>query len=128
MSRRSPIDLPQSHGEGAITPQGAPIPSRIAEKLTGRWYAEFDRLREAFWKEVAADSAFSKHFTRGNLLRTRDGLAPKPPDTEHVGKRTSFELHHINEVANGGAVYDLDNIVVMSPRKHVDHHSMRTSE
>ncbi|MDF0729401.1 S-type pyocin domain-containing protein [Pseudomonas entomophila] len=114
--------------EGAITPEGAPIPSRIAEKLTGRWYAEFDRLREAFWKEVAADSAFSMHFTQGNLARMGAGLAPRSPGAERVGKRTSFELHHINAVANGGAVYDLDNIVVMTPRKHIDHHSKRTSE
>ncbi|MDH0649170.1 S-type pyocin domain-containing protein [Pseudomonas sp. GD03858] len=111
--------------EGAITAQGAPIPSRIAEKLTGRWYAEFDRLREAFWKEVAADNLLNKHFTKTNLREMRKGNAPFAPTAERVGGRKRFELHHIEEIAKGGAVYNLDNIVIMSAKRHINHHSGR---
>jgi hypothetical protein len=30
--------------------------------------------------------------------------------------RVKFELHHQFEVAQGGAVYDVDNLVVMTPK------------
>lgn len=114
--------------EAAVTPEGAPIPSRIADKLRGRKFSSFDRLREAFWMEVGADPEFKQHFTLSNQKRVEEGSAPHAPAKERVGKRGTFELHHIEEVARGGAVYSLDNIVVMTPHQHIAHHSKRSKE
>lgn len=109
--------------EAALTPEGAPIPSRIADKLRGRRFSSFDRLREAFWREVAADPVLNKHFTAFNLREMRAGNAPIAPTTQTVGARRKFEMHHVKEIAKGGAVYDLDNIVVMTASRHINHHS-----
>lgn len=47
-----------------------------------------------------------------------DGLAPKAVKTQHYGKNKSYILHHKNPIHDGGGVYDLDNIVITSPRMH----------
>ena len=36
--------------------------------------------------------------------------------------RMKIEIHHKHEIASGGAVYDLDNLLLMTPRVHIDHH------
>ena len=33
-----------------------------------------------------------------------------------------LEIHHKIEISKGGAVYDFDNLVFMTPRVHIDHH------
>ena len=33
-------------------------------------------------------------------------------------KLKSYHLHHVKPIAEGGAVYDLDNIRVVTPRLH----------
>ncbi len=114
--------------EAAVTPEGAPIPARIADKLRGRRFSSFDRLREAFWREVGADPEFRQHFTLSNQQRVEEGSAPHVPAAERAGKRGTFELHHIAEVARGGAVYDMDNITIMTPHQHIAHHSKRSEE
>ncbi|MEQ4185864.1 hypothetical protein ABNM43_20655 [Pseudomonas syringae] len=40
---------------GPAASQPAPIPSSIAEKLRGRPFTSFDKLREAIWLEVSKD-------------------------------------------------------------------------
>lgn len=108
--------------EAGSTPQGAAIPTRIAERLTGRRFSSFGKLREAIWMEVAADEVFRKHFTPWNIQEMLNGKAPYAPLSGQRGSRMKFELHHIHEVAQGGSVYDLDNIVVMTPNQHINHH------
>lgn len=137
---RNPRNLPGvASGNGQLTQDkfledafsqhgAAPIPSRIAQRLTGRRFTSFDKLREALWIEVAADPELRQYFTLSNRLRMAEGIAPRVPAQERVGKRATFELHHVEEIAKGGAVYDLDNIVVMTPRRHIDHHNKRGSE
>ncbi len=34
----------------------------------------------------------------------------------------SFELHHADEVAKGGKVYDVDNLNVVTPKHYIDIH------
>ena len=104
-------------------PEGSPIPAHIAALLTGRRYANFKAFREAFWKAVVADSELAKQFKCHNIERMRDGLSPIPQQTEHVGKRISFELHHLHEIGKGGEVYNIDNIRVLTPRQHIKQHS-----
>lgn len=72
---------------------------------------------------MVADSELAKQFKRHNIERMRDGLSPIPQQTEHVGKRISFELHHLHEIGKGGEVYNIDNIRVLTPRQHIKQHS-----
>lgn len=102
--------------------QGAPIPSQIADQLRGRKFANFHRFREAFWKAVAADALLSMQFNKGNLERMRDGSAPYPTRIDQIGGRKTFELHHQIEISKDGAVYDLDNLLVMTPKRHINLH------
>lgn len=102
--------------------EGAPIPSHIADELRGQRFGSFDRQREAIWKAVAKDSELGKQFTKENVELMKRGEAPFPQKTEQAGGRTKFELHHKNEIANGGAVYDMDNLVIMTPKQHIEHH------
>ncbi|ELY6345207.1 S-type pyocin domain-containing protein [Cronobacter muytjensii] len=102
---------------------GAPIPTRIADKLLGKEYRNFDAFRDAFWKEVAADSQLASQFNKNNVERMKNGLAPRVPMNESVGGRRSFELHHIELISNGGEVYDIDNIRVLTPKRHIEIHS-----
>jgi hypothetical protein len=69
------------------------------------------------------DPDLSIQFNSMNLRLMRKGIAPFPPVNDHHGARVKFELHHQLEVAQGGAVYDVDNLVVMTPKRHVSFHS-----
>ncbi|MNM38859.1 Pyocin-S2 [compost metagenome] len=109
--------------DAASTAKGAPIPTRIAEKLIGRRYSSFDKLRNAFWKAVAADEVFSRHFSPLSIDEMKDGRAPFPSEIERVGGRKKYEIHHIHQISSGGGVYDLNNLVIMTPRSHIDHHT-----
>jgi len=52
------------------------VPAQIAQRLAGRNFKNFDRFREAFWQEVAADANLSKGFTFDDLVAMRKGNAP----------------------------------------------------
>lgn len=130
---RNPRNLPGvASGNGVITPDrvldaattavGAPIPTRIAERLRGRRFSRFDRLREAIWMEIAADEVFRKHLTRVDIQNMENGTAPYSRKEDRVGKRIKLEIHHKHEIASGGAVYDLDNLVLMTPKVHINEH------
>lgn len=109
----------------AATTQGAAIPEQIANRLRGREFSSFRAFRKAFWKAIAADkdllSQFS-HIDRSSLLH---GLSPKPKQIEHIGKRRKYELHHVIPVELGGAVYDMDNLKVLTPKQHIKIHSLK---
>ncbi|HFT3511815.1 TPA: HNH endonuclease, partial [Klebsiella pneumoniae] len=34
--------------------------------------------------------------------------------------RKRYELHHLKRIKDDGAVYDVDNIRVMTPKRHID--------
>ncbi|MGN1976547.1 HNH endonuclease signature motif containing protein, partial [Yersinia enterocolitica] len=100
----------------------APIPAQIANKLRGRKFSNFDRFREAFWQEVANDPELSGQFKFGNLGNIKNGKAPSPRESEQVGSRVKYELHHVKPISKDGAVYDIDNIRVLTPKKHIEIH------
>lgn len=107
---------------GAGVGQGAPIPTQIANELRGREFSSFDAFRNAFWKAVAANPGLCQQLNEDNLERVQSGNAPIVRDRDSVGKRSSFELHHVERIADGGAVYDVDNLRVNTPRNHIDNH------
>lgn len=107
---------------GASTGLGAPVPSQIANQLRGQEFSSFDAFRKAFWIAVANDPELSNQFSSRNLAGMAKGLAPAAPKIEHAGKRIAFELHHVELIKDGGAVYDSENLRAVTPRRHIDIH------
>ena len=95
---------------------------RIADQLCGKSFSSFGAFRKALWKAVANDSELSQQFSSRNLSGMGKGLAPAAPKSEHAGKRIAFELHHVELIKDGGAVYDADNLRAVTPRRHIDIH------
>ncbi|CAM8204540.1 S-type pyocin domain-containing protein [Enterobacter asburiae] len=101
---------------------GSPIPSKIADKLRGRTFSNFDGFRQAFWLEVSKDHELSQQFKRGNLGNIRAGKAPVPRESEQVGGKIKYDIHHIRPISEGGEVYDVDNMGVVTPKRHIAIH------
>jgi RHS repeat-associated protein len=94
------------------------VPNSIAAKLNGRGFNNFDEFRSAFWKEVANDKDLASQFSKQNVARMQKGLAPFASDTQASGGQTTYILHHITPIYTGGSVYDLDNIMIVTPLFH----------
>lgn len=106
----------------ASTSKGAPIPAQIADKLRGKEFSNFRAFRRAFWKAVGNDAALLDQFSRLNKIDLRDGLAPSALPSEQIGKRKKFEIHHLNPISEGGNVYDINNLTVLTPKQHIELH------
>lgn len=107
----------------AATQQGAPVPTQIADKLRDREFSSFRAFRRAFWKAVSNDETLFDQFSQLNKTDVRDGLAPSARPADQLGKRKKFEIHHIKPISEGGAVYDLNNLTVRTPKQHMKLHS-----
>lgn len=129
----SPRDMPgkvsgkgRQVGEGWLNKAGlelgSPVPSQIADKLRGREFANFDAFRKAFWTEVGKDPELIKQFRGNNLENLKSGYSPFTPKTERVGGRVRYELHHLKQIKDDGAVYDVDNLGVTTPKRHIEIH------
>ena len=94
------------------------IPEHIAAKLRGQSFGKFDRFRSKFWKAIAADPILSRQFRAKDLARMRRGNAPQTDKTQWRGKRKSYEIHHANPIREGGAVYDMRNMIILTPHAH----------
>jgi hypothetical protein len=110
----------------ASTGEGAPIPMQIADKFRGREFSSFKAFRRAFWKAVASDEYLFEQFDRIDKASIKNGLSPKPHQTEHVGQRRKYEIHHVTPIDNGGAVYDIDNLRILTPKQHIQTHSKKS--
>ena len=102
--------------------EGAPVPVQIADQLRGKEFRNFRAFREAFWKAVANDVDLAKQFDLGTLRSMEKGQAPFARESEQVGKRVKVELHHRHYIAQGGEVYAVDNMNVVTPKKHIETH------
>lgn len=101
---------------------GAAIPAQIADKLRGRVFSSFNSFRRALWNEVGKDPELLQQFNGLNKFKVKNGKSPFVPDSQVVGSREVYELHHIKPIKENGAVYDIDNIVVVTPKRHIDIH------
>ena len=101
---------------------GSPVPNQIADKLRGRTFANFDRFREAFWEEVSKDPDLSKQFKNQNQSNIRKGKSPFTRDVDSVGGRERYEIHHIKPINEDGDVYNVDNMGIVTPKRHIDIH------
>ena len=107
---------------GAGVGLGAPIPTRIADQLRGKSFSSFNTFRKAFWKAVAADPELFSQLSEDDQARLLTGNAPSVRFRDSVGKRVTFEMHHVERIVDGGSVYDVDNLRVNTPRNHIDLH------
>lgn len=108
-------------GDSART-SGAPIPSQIAEKLAGQEFRSFNKFREAMWILVTEDTTLAQQFSLQNIARMKRGLAPKVIKSDKHQSLDTFIIHHVIPVAAGGAVYDIENLRIVTPSGHQDIH------
>ncbi|WP_059120888.1 S-type pyocin domain-containing protein [Vibrio sp. MEBiC08052] len=97
---------------------GVPIPTQIADKLRDLEFNNFDAFRKAFWLAVSEDKALMSKFSRPNQAHIKKGTAPFAIPSEQYGEIKRIQLHHVEEIQYGGAVYDIDNLRVVTPKNH----------
>jgi hypothetical protein len=94
------------------------FPKSVADRLRGREFKNFDEFRSEFWKAVADDPKLASQFNADGQFRMSKGWAPKVAKSQEVGKHVSYEIHHKTPIHAGGEVYDMDNLVIVTPRYH----------
>jgi hypothetical protein len=109
----------------ASTSDGAPVPQQIADTLREREFSSFNAFRKAFWKAVANDQTLLDQFSLYNKSDIKNGLSPSVPASEQVGGRKKLEIHHTQPISEGGAVYDMDNLRILTPKQHIQIHSSK---
>lgn len=100
---------------------GALIPDEIDSQLVGKPVKNMKEFRELFWKAVA-HSSLADQFASQNVTRMLKGLAPKTPMLDAYKMHSSFVLHHHVPISEGGDVYNLDNIRIVTPTAHQNIH------
>ncbi|WP_157215363.1 LysM peptidoglycan-binding domain-containing protein [Flavisphingomonas formosensis] len=118
-------DLAPASGRWLDPGVPTPIPGQVADALVGRNFNSFNDLRSAIWEQIGGNAELNGGFSRGNLGQMNAGNAPFAPseylaDSGAFGER--FNLHHIDPIANGGPVYDLSNLRIVSPKVHYSIH------
>ncbi|MBY0563048.1 MAG: LysM peptidoglycan-binding domain-containing protein [Hyphomonadaceae bacterium] len=113
--------LPVIDGPWLFGGEGA-IPGQVADRLAGRRFESIHDFRGAFWRTVADIPELADQFTESNRALMRQGKAPFPREVDQYGDRQVFEIHHPHEVRFGGALYDMNNMRVVSPRRHNEIH------
>lgn len=106
----------------AAQSDGAPIPSHIADQLRGRQFNSFRAFRETFWKAVFNDEKLADLFNETSLNEMKKGKAPIVRMNDSAGARVKYELHHKVGLAEGGDLYNTDNINIVTPKAHVEIH------
>lgn len=48
----------------------------------------------------------------------QSGLAPIAVEEQWLGTQKSYVLHHKTPINKGGAVYDVDNLYIVTPKYH----------
>jgi len=130
---RSPRNMPgtakgkgQPVGEnwlsGVGSENGVPIPSQVAGALNGKDFSSFDQLRGAIWTEISKYPELTKNMNPGNKKLVEGGYSPFVRESEQVGGREKHELHHVELISEGGDVYDLDNLRIVTPKRHIEIH------
>jgi hypothetical protein len=101
---------------------GSPIPAQIADQLRGQSFRNFDKFREKIWRLVAADASLREQFGKADLKLMLGGASPTVDEVDFAGKKDKFEIHHKKFIKDGGAVYDIDNLTIMTPKAHIELH------
>ncbi|BGD51797.1 hypothetical protein CRPA15_42930 [Pseudomonas aeruginosa] len=68
------------------------------------------------------DPELSKQFNPGSLAVMRDGGAPYVRESEQAGGRIKIEIHHKVRIVDEGGVYNMGNLVAVTPKRHIEIH------
>lgn len=93
----------------ALKEEGALVPSQVADQLRGQVFKRFDLFTQALWKAVAATPFLNTQFSALNQQRLHHG---SPPFADEVALKDPFLLLHRKMPAEGGLVYDMDNLEI----------------
>ena len=104
---------------------GAAIPAQIADRLRNIKFKSFREFRETLWTEIYNDPELSGQFIVSNRARMSSGKAAKTRKVDAVGGRSTFEIHHVRELAKGGDVYNIDNLLILTPKRHIEIHKRK---
>ncbi|OYQ20085.1 S-type Pyocin [Pseudomonas mandelii] len=102
---------------------GAPIPKQIADQLRGREFSNFRAFREALWRAVSDDLELATQFNANNVQEMSNGRAPFSRKADRLGGQVKLELHHVNQISKDGEIYDMDNIRIVTPKRHSEIHN-----
>jgi hypothetical protein len=119
------VDLQPVSGRWLDAATPTPIPSQVGDALAGKEFRTFDDLRGAIWENIGNNPDLTVGFSRQNIVQMQNGFAPFAPseflnDSGAFGQ--SFNLHHFEPISEGGSVYDLSNLQIVSPKVHYDIH------
>ena len=95
------------------------IPKEVGEKLQGKTFNDFDEFRHAFWTEIG-NSKYANEFSASNRSLMQAGKAPFTALEQTNGQHSKYVIHHLTPIHVGGNVYDLSNMIISTPRMHVD--------
>ncbi|WBM72768.1 S-type pyocin domain-containing protein [Buttiauxella sp. WJP83] len=101
---------------------GALIPIEIADRLRGQNFSNFGEFRKALWTEVSNSTELLNQFKLSNIAQLKSGRAPFPRKKDQVGGRVKYEIHHVSEISKGGDVYNVDNLRIVTPKRHINIH------
>lgn len=94
------------------------IPKEIGEKRQGKIFNNFDEFRHAFWTEIG-NSKFAAEFSQSNITLMKKVMRHLPFRI-NITKKRRYVVHHLTPIHAGGNVYDLSNMIISTPRMHVD--------
>ena len=95
--------------------------SRRLSYLLLKFVSAYHGIPERLW--FATDICDVPRFPRGCRGCNEDGSASDgylARRDDAVGKRSTFEIHHVQEIAKGGDVYNIENMMVLTPKCHID--------
>lgn len=95
------------------------VPKEVADRLKGKEYSNFDEFRSDFWK-ATSETRYAGEFSDVNQALMAKGNAPFVLESQSYGGHKVYELHHITPIGQGGSVYDMSNIMITTPRFHLD--------
>ncbi len=93
----------------------AQVPPEVAAKLEGREFKSFAGFSQAFWRAVADTPELAAQFSAANLARMRAGAPPLAPQSQRFDDLSAYMIYHKAPVSQGGALYDMSNMLVVTP-------------
>lgn len=93
------------------------IPKDVADKLNGKSFKSFDDFRKQFWFAFS-ESKYAGEFCPQGIGNMKNGHAPFAPNDLQYKSMDRYILHHITPISEGGGVYDLNNLMIVSPEYH----------
>lgn len=106
------------------------IPKQVADAMRGRTFTSWRNFRETFWRAMYDDDIIRGYFEKRNatksLAEMKKGHAPYALRDQQVGGggNAKLQLNHQQALEHfaddmvGDAVYDFDNLEMISPKFH----------